>query len=108
MFHNKPFKKDLTPFAKGGKVVKHVGKGATEQSTRGGRATITGGDPFARMANRYPTSPQDLGAGDSVGTLGGPPMPPSPVPMGSKPPSAPTAMMPPDTGGGEPDTDDAA
>jgi len=108
VFHSRPYKKDLVPFAKGGRVIKHVGKGAREQSLKGGES-LTGGDPFSRMANRYPTSPQDLGAGNAVGTLGGPPIPPSPVPTGSKPPAAPTALMPSsDTGGGAPDEDDAA
>ena len=65
MFHSKPFKKDLTLFAKGGKVVKHVGKGAREQSSMGG--SLTGGEPFARMDNRYPkAAAEDLG-GDAAG-----------------------------------------
>jgi hypothetical protein len=104
VFHNRPFKKDLTPFAKGGRVVKHIGKGAREGSS----GALTGGDPFGRMANHYP-KPSDLapsGAG-----LGGPPtsQPTSPVPMGSRPPQSPTAMMPDSGGGGmEPDEDDAA
>ena len=51
MFHNKPFKKDITPFAKGGKVVKHVGKGAREQSRGSGMDTMTGPDSLARMSN---------------------------------------------------------
>jgi hypothetical protein len=87
MFHSKPYKKDITPFAKGGKVVKHVGKGAREQSTLGGRSTLTGGDPYARMTNNYPKPPpQDFSAPT--------PQPAPPVPTGSQPPSAPTAMMP--------------
>ena len=85
VFHNRPFKKDLTPFAGGGKVVKHIGKGATEQSAKGG-STLTGGDPFARMANRYPkqtpapppSTPPGLG-GPSLGSSPPPPMtPPTP------------------------------
>jgi hypothetical protein len=103
MFHSKPFKKDLTPFAKGGRVVKHVGKGGREQSTRGGE-TLTGGDPFGRMANHYPKM-SDLAP--SGGSLGGPPTSAPPVPQGQRPPSAPTAMMPDSGGGGmEPDEDD--
>jgi hypothetical protein len=98
MFHNKPFKKDLTPFAKGGKVVKHIGKGAKEQSrSSGGMETMTGGDPFARMSNRYPKpSTQDLAPPVEAESAG----PPPPVPMGSKGGSAPSAMMPGDIGGG--------
>ena len=97
MFHNKPFKKDITPFAKGGKVVKHIGKGAKEQSRSGGFETMTGGDPFARMANRYPkSSPADLAP--PAETDSGPP---PPVPMGSKSGGAPSAMMPGDIGAAE-------
>ena len=97
MFHNKPFKKDITPFAKGGKVVKHIGKGAKEQSTGGGgMATMTGGSPFARMSNNYPKpSPQDLAPPEEDSG------PPPPVPMGPKGGSAPSAMMPGDIGGGD-------
>ena len=86
MFHSKPFKKDITPFAKGGKVVKHVGKGAREQSPGRGFETMTGGNPYERMANRYPKSAPEP-APESA-------MPAPPVPMGSRGGSAPTAMMP--------------
>jgi hypothetical protein len=49
------FKKDITPFAKGGTVTKHRGKGATEQrSYPGEQETLTGGDRFGRQMNRYP------------------------------------------------------
>ena len=96
MFHNKPFKKDITAFAKGGKVVKHIGKGAKEQS-RGpsGFESLTGGSAMARMANSYPKQmPQEsTPAPASEG-------PPPPVPMGSRGGGAPTAMMPGDIGGG--------
>jgi hypothetical protein len=101
MFHSKPFKKDITAFAKGGKVVKHVGKGAREQSRgSGGLETLTSADSMARMANRYP-KPSDMAP--SGGGLGGPPMEssPAPVPTGPRPGGAPTAMMPPDMGGGD-------
>lgn len=102
MFHSKPFKKDLTPFAKGGKVVKHIGKGAKEQSNTS-FGSLTGGDALARMANSYPKAAAGPAPTES---LGGPPMGSSPpVPQGSRPPGAPTAMMP---GGGEPDEDDMA
>jgi hypothetical protein len=103
MFHSKPFKKDLTPFAKGGKVVKHVGKGAREQSNSS-FGSLTGGDAMARMANNYPKTPAGPAPTES---MGGPPLGSSPVPMGTRPPGAPTAMMPP-AAGGEPDEDDAA
>jgi hypothetical protein len=96
MFHSPPYKKDLTPFARGGKVVKHVGKGAKEQSSRFGE-TMTGGNPYARMANMYP-KPTDVAP--SGGSLGGPPMDQQtpPVPQGQRPPNTPTAMMPPSGG----------
>ena len=99
MFHSKPFKKDITPFAKGGQVVKHIGKGAKEQSrSSGGMETMTGGDPFARMSNRYPKpSPVDLAPPAEAETAA----PPPPVPMGAKGGSAPSAMMPGDIGGAE-------
>jgi hypothetical protein len=38
------FKKDLTPFAKGGQVVKHRGKGSSERKP----------DVMAQLTNRYP------------------------------------------------------
>jgi len=98
MFHSKPYKKDLQAFAKGGKVVKHVGKGAREQKRGpGGFESMTGGDALARMANSYPKTP----VAPSGGSLGGPSLgsAPSPVPQGSRPPAAPTAMMPGNIGG---------
>ena len=96
MFHDKPFKKDITPFAKGGKVVKHIGKGAREQSRGGGgMETLTGADSLARMSNSYPKpQPQEVPAQESS-------RPAAPVPMGPQGGSAPSAMMPPDMGGGE-------
>jgi hypothetical protein len=88
MFHSKPFKKDITPFAKGGKVVKHIGKGAREQTrSSGGYETLTGADTLARAANNYPKSAPEA-----------PAAPAPPVPMGSRGGSAPTAMMPPSIG----------
>lgn len=98
MFHSKPFKKDLTAFAKGGKVTKHVGKGAREQKRGfGGSESLTGADTLARMANSYPKTPSE----PSGGSLGGPALSSSPVPQGSRPPAAPTAMMPPSGGDDE-------
>jgi len=38
------FKKDITPFAKGGKVIKHKGKGSAERRP----------DPMTQMTSRYP------------------------------------------------------
>jgi hypothetical protein len=94
MFHSRPFKKDITPFAKGGKVVKHIGKGGREQNRGfGGTESLTGADSLARMANNYSKPPQEAPA---------PSQPAPPVPMGSRGGGAPTAMMPP----GEPDADD--
>lgn len=75
-----PFKKDLTPIGRGG-IDKFNGKGAREQSGFGG--SMTGGDPFARTANRYPKP--------SLGDLA--------------PPAAPMPGLP--MGGGEPDGDEA-
>ena len=94
MFHNKPFKKDITPFAKGGKVVKHVGKGAREQSRGSGMDTMTGPDSLARMSNNYakPAPPQEAPESSQ---------PAPPVPMGSRGGTSPSAMMPPDMGGDE-------
>ncbi len=89
MFHSKPFKKDLTPFAKGGKVVKHIGKGAKEQSNTS-FGSMTGGDTLARMANNYPKPVQAESA-----------QPAAPVPMGTRPPGAASAMMPSDMDGDE-------
>jgi len=99
MFHSKPFKKDITPFAKGGKVTKHVGKGAREQTRGfGGSESLTGADSLARMANSYPKAAPS--GPSSVGNLGGSSMGSSPpVPQGSRPPAAPTALMP--GGGGD-------
>ena len=90
MFHSRPFKKDITPFAKGGKVVKHIGKGAKEQS-RGpsGFESMTGGSAMARMANSYP---KDAPAESA------PSRPSPPVPEGSRGEGAPSAMMPPSMG----------
>ena len=66
------FKKDLTPFAKGGKVVKHKGKGASEQRTRSGeQEMLTGGDRFGRAMGRYPKpSPAPKPFADSGVTSG--------------------------------------
>jgi hypothetical protein len=84
----KPFKKDLTPIGRKGKVTTHTGKGATEQRTRPReRESLTGGSPFERAGNAYP-KPMPA------------PPPMQPTPMG--PPAQPadlaplpSAMMPP-------------
>lgn len=95
----RPFKKDLTPIGRGG-INTHVGKGAREQ-VRGpaGAESLTGGDPYARLGNRYPKpapapEPEEMA----------PPTPP--VPLGPAPGRGPTAMMPP--GPMVPDDDEAA
>jgi hypothetical protein len=83
-----PFKKDLTAIGRGG-ISKHTGKGAREQS-RGfdGAESLTGGDSYGRMANRYPKPSLDDLAGPS-------PMGAAPAPAASMP----TALMP--GGGGD-------
>jgi hypothetical protein len=88
----RPFKKDLTPIGRGGTIDRRVGKGATEQRTAPGeRETLTSGgsDPMQRIVspNSYPKNE---------------PEPPPPVPMGTRSPAMPTAMMPP-IGTGVPD-----
>jgi len=96
MFHSKPFKKDITPFAKGGKVVKHVGKGAREQTRGyGGSESLTGADSLARMSNNY-AKPQPQPEAAPAAS-----QPAPPVPTGPRGGSAPSAMMPPDMGGDE-------
>jgi hypothetical protein len=48
------FKKDLTPIGKGG-VIKHTGKGSSDQRTRRGQTeSVTGPASVDRMMNRYP------------------------------------------------------
>jgi hypothetical protein len=50
------FKKDLTPIGRGG-VIKHTGKGSSDQRTRRGQTeSVTGPASFGRMMNRYPKS----------------------------------------------------
>ena len=44
------FKKDITPFAKGGKVIKHKGKGSAVRRP----------DPMSQMTNRYPKQEEPL------------------------------------------------
>ena len=90
----KPYKKDLTPFRKGGSVKVHVGKGAREQR-RGssGAETLTGGDPMQGMANQYP-KPAPAPAPEPEA----PEPEAAPVPMGQAPSRSPTALMP---GGGD-------
>lgn len=96
----RPYKKDLTPIGRRGTIDARVGKGASEQRLPpGGRETMTGGDPFARMANRYPKpTPVDLAPAPEPE-----PMPaPSPAPsLGGGGGGMPTAMMPGGGGGGE-------
>jgi len=49
------FKKDLTPLRKGGRIDKHAGKGATEQTlpSRHALNTLTQGDPGQRTMQNY-------------------------------------------------------
>jgi hypothetical protein len=94
MARSRPYKKDLTPIGSGG-ITKHTGKGATEQRGFGG--SLTGGNPFERMGNRYPkASADDLAPPEND-------EPPPPVPQGAPPSRGPTAMMP---GGGGDDDDE--
>jgi hypothetical protein len=85
-----PFKKDITPIGRGG-VTKHVGKGASEMSGPG-RGALTGGSPYARMANQYPKStPADIAPTPASETDVPPPVPMG-TPSGAGP--QPSANMP--------------
>lgn len=67
------YKKDITPFAKGGSVTKHKGKGATEQrNPPRTRESLTGGSPLGRAMNTYPKAAPAPAA-------------PAPMPMGLPP-----------------------
>jgi hypothetical protein len=86
----KPFKKDLTPLSKGGRITTHTGKGATEQRRdSSGAEFLTGGSPLQSAANQYPKPAPEPEAPEPEAP---------PVPMGSQPSRMPTAMMP---GGGD-------
>jgi len=79
------FKKDLTPLRPGGKVVKHRGKGATEQRLTGGmQDSVTGPPSMERAMSRYPKP--------------APPAPAPPAPAPAAAPMAPMGPMPPDEG----------
>jgi len=75
----RPYKKDLTPIGRGG-ISTHTGKGAREQ-VRGpsGSETMTGGDPFARMGNRYP-KPVPAPEPEELAPEPAPPVPTGPAP----------------------------
>ena len=75
------FKKDLRPLSPGGRVVKHRGKGATEQRlTPGMQESVTGPPSVGRAMGSYPKpAPMPAAA-------------PAPAPM------APMGPMPPDEG----------
>lgn len=49
------FKKHMSPLGKGGQLVKHAGKGATEQTlpSRHALNDLTAGDPMRRTMNDY-------------------------------------------------------
>lgn len=52
------FKKDLTSLTKGGDIVKHIGKGSTQESVPfpGAHASVVPGDPGNRIRNNYSKS----------------------------------------------------
>jgi hypothetical protein len=52
------FKKDMTPLSKGGDVVKHIGKGSTQEDVPfpGAFAAIAPGDPMNRVRQDYTKS----------------------------------------------------
>lgn len=76
------FKKHLTPLSRAGRIVKHAGKGSTMQRPAPGeREDLTGGDPRARMMNRYPTAPQPPAPPTGAPPLGGPSLGPA-APVG--------------------------
>jgi hypothetical protein len=74
------WKKDLTPPTPKGQVIKHVGKGATEQRVpRGGMESVSGPPSVGRMLNRYPKpapAPMVAPAPAPMGPPMGPPLPP--------------------------------
>jgi hypothetical protein len=80
------FKKHLTPLSKHGRIVKHRGKGSVQQRLdRDQQEDVTGGDPLARMMNRYPAQEQAAPEPTSAPPLGGPPLGAAP-PGGMAPP----------------------
>jgi hypothetical protein len=86
MARRKPFKKNLTPIGRRGRIDTLTGKGATEQRMMPGQRESLTGDPFGGMTNTYPARPQ----------------PPPTAPGGTIGPQ-PTALMPGGLGRGVPD-----
>lgn len=58
------FKKHMTPLGKGGQLVKHAGKGASEQQlpSRSAMQTLTAGDPATRTMQDYAKVTPNMGA----------------------------------------------
>jgi hypothetical protein len=85
------FKKQLTPLGgRKGRVNMQRGKGSTVQrNAPGEQETLTGGNPLARMLNRYPAQPQPV--------PNAPPPQPTTLP-GPQPAAAMPPMGPPDRG----------
>lgn len=79
-----PFKKNLTPLSRRGRVEKHAGKGGVEQRLRAGdRESVTGEDALSRMVNSYPAVRRPAPPPTSAPALGGPALgSPTPSPLG--------------------------
>jgi len=74
------FKKDLKPLTAKGTVVRHRGKGATEQRLRGGmQDSVTGPPSVGRAMGSYPKTP---------------PVPLTPLPVAGAAPAGPAPMAP--------------
>ena len=69
------FKKHMTPMGKSGQLIKHAGKGASEQQlpSRSAMQTLTSGDPAARTMQDYAKVTPTIGAptGPTDGSYGG-------------------------------------
>lgn len=83
------FKKQLTPLGgRKGRVDMQRGKGSTlQRNMPGQQETLTGGNPLARMLNRYPAQPQP-----APNAMAPPPQPaglPGPQPTAAMPPIGP-------------------
>ena len=62
--NSKMLKKHMTPLGKGGQLVKHAGKGASEQMlpSRSAMQTLTSGDPATRTMQDYSKVTPTIGA----------------------------------------------
>jgi hypothetical protein len=91
------FKKQLTPIGGGkGRINMQRGKGSTVQrNTPGQQETLTGGNPLARMLNRYPAQPQP--APNAMAPPTAPAATVGPQPTAAMPPAMPP-IGPPDQG----------